>query len=123
MRQGLLFGVAISLLAASPAARADEWECGEDGESRCFVTHVRYVPDATPYVRAKLHHPGSRTACTHVRFVLDSGVTSEEALRGVEAVLLTALTTGLPIRFWRLEAHGDDQDCWASTVIISKHGH
>ena len=123
MRAGLFVGVTCTLLLASPTALADEWACGEDGQSRCYVTHVRYVAEATPYVEAKLHHPESRTTCTHVRFVLDSGVTSEEALRGVEAVLLTALTTGLPIRFWRLTARGSDQECWASTVIISKHGH
>ena len=111
------------LLGISPIAAADQWECGEDGQSRCYVTDVRFVPEAVPYVRAGVSHPDSQSQCEHVRFVLDSGVTSEEALRGVEAVLLTALTTGLPIRFWRLTAHGNDRDCWASTNIVSKQGH
>jgi len=122
MKCGLI-AAALTLLTLSPAAFADDWECGEDSQSRCYVTQVRYVPDAAPLVRAELHHPTSRTTCTSVSFVLGSGVTSEEALRGVEAVLLTALTTGLPIRFWRLTDHGDAQDCVASTVIISKQGH
>ncbi len=123
MKRIVLLGLTAALLAASSTALADDWECRQDSQSKCYVTHVRYFPGATSYVRAKLHDPAGATTCTHVRFQLDSGVTSEDALRGVEAVLLTALTTGLPIQFWRLTDHGDDADCYAATVIISKQGH
>ena len=123
MKLATTIGITILLLAMTAPAFADEWECSASSQSKCYVTHVRYFPDASPYAQAKLHDPDSATTCTHVRFAVASGVDSVEALRGVEAVLLTALTTGLPIRFWRLTAHGSATDCYAATVIVSKQGH
>lgn len=122
MKKVVLLGTMAALLLIGYNALADQWECS-DGDSKCYVTYVRFFPGATTYVRAELHDPDGLTTCTHVRFQLGSGVTSVEALRGVEAALLTALTTGLPIRFWRLTAYGDDTDCYASTIIVSKQGH
>lgn len=123
MDKAIMLGTIAALLLVGGEALADDWECSSGGDSACYVTHVRFFPNGTNYVRAELHDPDDTTTCTHVRFQMDSGVTSLEALRGVEAALLTALTTGLPIRFWRLTAYGDDQDCYASTIIVSKPGH
>lgn len=117
---GLLAGI----LIFSSVAMADDWECSSSGTSKCYVTNVRFDPNGdNPYVEAKLHDPSSVTTCNSVRFQLNEGVTSLESLRGVEAVLLTALTTGLPVRFYRLTSFGSDQECSASTIIVSKQGH
>jgi hypothetical protein len=114
----------VGVLIFSGVALADEWECSIDGDSKCYVTHVRFVPNgANPFVEAKLHDPSFATSCDLVRFQMNEGVTSLESLRGVEAVLLTALTTGLPIRFYRLTDFGSNEECSASTIIISKKGH
>lgn len=124
MKKVVLLATMAALLLIGTNALADQWECSNaSGDSGCYVTYVRFFPGATTYVRAELHDPDGLTTCTHVRFQVDSGVTSVEALRGVEAALLTALTTGLPIRVWRLTAYGSDTDCYASTIIVSKPGH
>ncbi len=124
MYKAIMMGTIATLLLVSGEALADNWECDNaSGDSACYVTYVRFFPNGTNYVRAELHDPDNTTTCTHVRFQMDSGVTSLEALRGVEAALLTALTTGLPIRVWRLTSYGSDTDCYASTIIVSKPGH
>ena len=116
-------GLIVGILICSNIALADNWECS-DGTSKCYVTNVSFVPNGdNPYVKAKLHDPSAVTTCDFVRFQLNEGVTSLESLRGVEAVLLTALTTGLPIRFWRLTSFGDGEECSAATIIVSKQGH
>lgn len=124
MNKAIMLGTIAALLLVSGKVLADDWECDNaSGDSACYVTYVSFVPNGTNYVLADLHDPDNTTTCTRVRFQIDSGVTSLEALRGVEAALLTALTTGLPIRFWRLTSYGSDTDCYASTIIVSKPGH
>lgn len=123
MYKAIMLGAIAALLLVSGEALADNWECDDSNDSACFVTYVEFHPNGTNYVLAELHDPDGVTTCTHVQFEMDSGVTSLEALRGVEAALLTALTTGLPVRFWRLTAHGTDTLCYASTIIVSKVGH
>jgi len=114
----------VGILLLGNVALADNWECSSDSASRCYVTNVTFVPNGdNPYVKAKLHDPYSVTSCSFVRFQLNEGVTSLESLRGVQAVLLTALTSGLPVRFWRLTSFGDDDECSAATIIVSKQGH
>jgi hypothetical protein len=123
--------VACTLTFAS-VARANHWECVASGSgssspaASCFISYVRFYPGAQPYVKAKLHDPDNRTNCNFVRVGINtggSGPSSIEEVRGSLAVLLTALTTGLPVKFWRLTAHGSNSDCVAGTVIISKPGH
>jgi hypothetical protein len=122
----------LSTLAVSDAARADHWECVASGSSSsspaasCYVSYVRFYPGSTPYVKVKLHDPRNRTSCNYMRVKVNtggSGPASIEEVRGSLAVLLTAMTTGLPIKFWRLTAHGSSSDCVAGTVIIAKPGH
>lgn len=123
MNKAIMLGTIAALLLVSGQALADNWECRDDGDSACYVTYVRFFPNGTNYVQAEIHDPDDTTTCTTIRWEMGSGVTSLEALRGVEAALLTALTTGLPIRVYRLTDHGSDTNCYASTIIVSKPGH
>ena len=112
-------------------AGADEWECTAGGsnssgaEAVCYVSYVRFYPGKSTYVKAKLHDPDNVTSCNYVRVQIDTGNSGAQGIdevRGAEAVLLTALTTGMPVKFWRLTSHGTSSDCTAGTVIISKPG-
>lgn len=112
------------VILAANTATAGNWLCsdgsGPDGEALCYVSNVRFFPGSPPYVRAKLHDPKRDTRCEHIRIEVGRGASSLEAVRGTEALLLVALTTGLPIKFWRVEK--TDSECYVSTVIIAKPG-
>ncbi len=120
----------LATMAMSTAAYANDWQCTASNSSSsaalCYVSYVRYFPGNTAYVKAKLHDPDNKTGCDYVRVEIgtgSAGAQTREDVRSAEAVLLTALTTGMPIKFWRLTAHGTSRDCVAGTVIIAKPGH
>jgi hypothetical protein len=119
----------VSMLIATTAL-ADNWECtsngSSSGESLCYVSYVRFYPGNGTYVKAKLHDPSGDTTCNYVRIKVGtggSGPGSVDEVRAAQAMLLTALTTGLPIKFWRLTSYGNSSECYAGTVIVSKPGH
>jgi len=114
--------LALALVSTPGAASADGWECVSDGRSACTVSYVRFFPNGRPYVKAKLHDPGRTTSCTHVRVRIGEGTDDLDTVRAAEALLRTALTTGMHVRFYRLEAFGDDEDCFASGVVLSAPG-
>lgn len=120
----LLFAT-LTTLAAAPAF-ADSWQCADGAGSAdaaaCFVTNVRFNPDTSPYVRAKIHDPDGVTACTYVTIQLNTGGVTTEGVRGVESLLITALTTGLPIKFWKIDSAGSSTDCYATSVFLAKPG-
>jgi hypothetical protein len=133
MKRSALFVLAfVSVMLAAGAASANRWECVNSGSTSsspkavCYVSYVRYYPGAKTYVKAKLHDPLGRTGCSYVRVSLGSGSSgpgSVEEVRGSLSMLLTALTTGLPIKFYRLTSYGSSSDCYAGAVILSKPGH
>ena len=113
---------ALAALAAASPARADSWECADGSTSACYVSYVRFYPRGNPYVRAKLHDPRETTGCDYVRVRVAEGTDDPDTVRAVEALLLTALTTGMAVRFFRLDRYGSETDCYASSVILSRPG-
>ncbi len=113
----------VAVVAPGAVASADGWECVAGSKSKCYVSYVRFFPRGTVYVKAKLHDPDDTTTCSYVSVRLERGTDNLDTVRAVEALLLTALTTGMPIRFYRLEQFGDDSDCFASGVSLSSPGH
>ena len=114
-----------SIAGMSVDAQASEWLCSEGTgpvtKAICYVSSVRFQPGLKPYVRAKLHDPEGDADCEYIQIRYGDGASTVEALRGSEAVLLVALTTGLPIKFYSLEQQGED--CYASSIIVAKPGH
>lgn len=117
----LFLGVAI--LATSVPAAADGWECVSDGKSVCYVSYVRFFPGTNPYVRAEIHDPDGVTACNYVTVRLGEGTANLLVVRAVQALLTTALTSGMPIRFYRLDAFGSASNCAANAVQLSAPSH
>lgn len=113
----------VAVVAPGSVALADDWQCVAGSKSKCYVSYVRFYPRGNVYVKAKLHDPDDTTTCDYVSVRLDRGTDNLDTVRAVEALLLTALTTGMPIRFYRLEQFGDDSDCYASGVSLSSPGH
>ena len=113
----------VAILATSAPAFADGWECVSDGKSVCYVSYVRFFPNGTNYVRAELHDPDEVTDCDYVTIRLGEGTANILVLRAVQALLITALTTGMPIRFYRLDAFGDTSNCAANAVQLSAPSH
>ena len=119
-------GLVLCCLAGS--ARADGWRCSKYNTSGskavCYISNVRFFPGENSYVKAKLHDPEEKTGCSTVTVKLNHGAGSTAGVRGAEAVLITALTTGLPIKFFKLEAESPSAtDCYATSIIIAKPGH
>ena len=115
--------VFLSICLASQAVWADSLECSSNSKSACYVSYVRFFPNgAEPYVRAKLHDPKGTTSCTYVTVQLNQGTNNILVVRAIEALLITALTTGMPVQFVRLDAYGDSSDCFANTVTLSSPG-
>ena len=112
-----------AMLAASAPAAADGWECVSDGKSVCYVSYVRFFPNGTNYVRAQIHDPDEVTTCNYVTVRIGEGTDNLLVLRAVQALLTTALTTGMPIRFYRIDAFGDASDCAADAVQLSAPSH
>ncbi len=127
MKKSIITIVAFAIMTLSGAAYADTWECtagsSNSGDSACYVENVRYYTGSNPYVRAKIYDPNEETTCTYIRYQLNSGADSLDAIRGIESMLLTALTTGMPIKFYRRTAYGSDTDCYGATLFVSKPGH
>jgi hypothetical protein len=117
-----LFLFAAILMAGAPAA-ADGWECVSDGKSVCYVSYVRFFPNANPYVRAEIHDPDGVTGCNYVTVRLGEGTSNLLVVRAVQALLTTALTTGMPIRFYRVDGFGTDSNCAANAVQLSAPSH
>ena len=113
----------LSICLVSPAVWADSLECSRNSKSTCYVSYVRYFPNGTdPYVRAKLHDPKGATSCDYVTARLNQGTSNLLVVRAIEALLITALTSGMPIQFVRLDAHGDSSDCFTNTLTLSSPG-
>jgi hypothetical protein len=102
---------------------ADSLECSTDSKSTCYVSYVRYFPNGSdPYVRAKIHDPNNDTTCSYVTVRLNQGTSNLLVVRAIEALLITALTTGMPIQFVRLDAYGDTSDCFSNSLTLSSPG-
>ena len=109
----------LAALTFGIAAHADSWECetGNDG-AECYVTNVRYYTGAGTYARAELSDPNNNTSCQYVRVKLDNGAVGDEAVSAARSVLLTALASGLPVKFYRMSEYGSSSDCYAAHVMI-----
>jgi len=112
--------VLIAITASTASART--WECVEDARSKCYVSYVRFFPNGRPYVKAKLHDPEDTTTCEYVRVRVGEGTDDLDTVRAINALLVTALTSGMPIRFLCIEEHGDERDCYAAGVVLSLPG-
>ena len=127
MKAAIISASIFVVTTLSITAHADAWECsagsGSTSDAVCYVQNVRFYAGANPYVRAKIYDPENDTACEYIRFRLNSGADSMEAVRGAESMLLTALTTGLPIKFYTRTAYGNSADCYGATLFVSKPGH
>ena len=113
----------VSILATSAPVLADGWECVSDGKSVCYVSYVRFFPNTNPYVRAEIYDPDEVTNCNYVTVRLGEGTANLLVVRAVQALLTTALTTGMPIRFYQLDAFGDASNCAADAVQLSAPSH
>ena len=111
MKNAGLITIISSILLFGITATADTWECRGSSaggyRGKCFVTHVKIKnDDDSGYVIATLDTSGSSTTCTAVR--VQMGISGEDIgldnVRAAEALLMTALTTGLPIKFWTANA-------------------
>ena len=105
------------------AAQADSWECVSGDKSACYVSYVRFFPNTSNYVRAELHDPDDVTGCNYVTVRVGEGTSNLLVVRAIQALLTTALTSGMPIRFYRLDAFGDASNCSTNTVQLSLPGH
>ena len=121
-------GIAIALLVITGAVHAD-WQCTTDvnnSAAACYVSNVRYYPGTPSYVQAKLHDPEAKSDCVHIRVKVNDSAESIGNVRGSKTVLLTALVTGLPIKFYVvLEDEfgvGSNGTCDVTSIIIAKHG-
>lgn len=119
MRIQQLVLMTLTTVMISTVAHAGSWECetGNDG-AECFVTNVRYYTGAGTYVRAELSDPNNNTSCQYVRVKMDNGAVSDEAVSAARNILLTALASGLPVKFYRMSDYGDSSDCYADYVMI-----
>ncbi|MCP3952080.1 MAG: hypothetical protein GY697_07670 [Desulfobacterales bacterium] len=114
-----------TLMSCINATAAGIWNCSDGGKAKCYVSNVRFKPGQDPYVRAKLHNPGgdSYTTCKHIWVRLNQTAKSVEEVRGIEALLLVGLTTGLPISFFVTGRDANDNsECHVSSVVIAKPG-
>ena len=118
----LLFGLSI---LASTSAGAGKWLCsagsGPTTEAICYVTSVRFNPGSRPYVQAEIHDPEEDTVCKYIMVRVGEHDTEDvETVRGSESLLLVALTTGLPVKFY---VHNEESgNCYASSIIVAKPG-
>lgn len=115
--------IILAICLGSQAGWADSLECSSNSKSACYVSYVRFFPNGSdPYVSAKLHDPKGTTSCDYVTVRLNQGTSNMLVVRAIEALLITALTTGMPIQFVRLDAYGDASDCFTNTVTLSSPG-
>jgi hypothetical protein len=96
----------------------DKWVCSNTGK-QCHIEYVRYFPTGTQYLMVKLDDTVDN--CRYIKFIKPNGACTgnaytEGALRNLESIMLTAMTTGLPVRFYITERDGDI--CIAKTAII-----
>ena len=114
MKRIIAFAVMTVVLGGFVSSAAG-YDC-EDGSGHAvgFVEQVSYSPNLVT-VTAVLQ-PSSDCACASIR--VEGTAASEGVIRGVQALLLTALTTGLPIKF---DYDGTaPNDCVATKIVIAK---
>jgi hypothetical protein len=103
------------------------WECGSaDGDSSCTVTGVRLVGEAGAsyyFVDIELDNKdNSNTTCDFARFRVGHYNVTADSIRSIQAGALTALTSGLPVRFPQ-ETYITDDDykiCYSNILAISR---
>ena len=96
----------------------DAWVCGDVSE-QCHIEYVRYYPADPQYLRVKLDD--TVDDCRYIMFrkpnhACTGGAYTEGALKNLESIMLTSMTTGLPVKFWVTERDGNL--CIAKTAII-----
>ena len=87
-----------------------------------FVTGVKQA--ATGYLEAFLYGKASVSGneCSRIRFQFCSGSNlTSEAIRNMESVLLTAMTTGMPIRANIIGIDTSEDRCYANTIEIVRN--
>jgi hypothetical protein len=116
-------GLVIVALVLFVGGNASAWECNaNDGTADCYVQYVeiRVNDEATnndTYVLAGLYDPHNLTPCTAIRVVKGVYQATTDTIRGTESILLTAMTTGLPIMFTGTVQNGI---CNVDVVVIDK---
>ena len=117
-----MFGFILSAFIMFVSANASAWECNKsDGSAGCYVQYVELrVNDASAndaYVLAKLYDPHNLTPCTAIRIAKGQYQATIDTIRAGESILLTAMTTGLPIMFTGDRINGI---CNVNVVVIDK---
>jgi hypothetical protein len=97
----------------------DQWVC-RDSSVKCHIEKARYYPpSATQYLLIELDDTVDH--CKLIKFVTPNKACTGDAytdgaLRNLESIALTSMTTGLPVYFFVTER--DDDLCIAKTMVI-----
>ncbi len=113
----------VAILSIPTFAQADKhWECRDGSKGKCLVSTVEvHVSDKGSsndnYVHAKLADPDAVTGCSVIRVSESYHNGSQMTISMAESILMTALTTGMPIMFKTEQSSGY---CYAEKLIVTR---
>jgi hypothetical protein len=129
----LALGVCMAFVAVfvvrttAKAHSGDVWYCSSNSNAVCYVKYVEFhASDSSSndtYVHAQFTTQVGN--CAAVRVTKGGGAgfygATAETVKAAQASLLTALTTGLPIKFAAASGQNPaDKICQADVIVVSK---
>jgi hypothetical protein len=120
MKKLIIVLSAFAVLFVASSAKAATLYCHSSNQVKCYVKRVSFSSgNGGVYVVGQLSTTGATNPCNFVRVkVGDTGADINE-VKAAESVLLTALTTGLPIMFWGPDGEGSGT-CDSTELFVGR---
>jgi hypothetical protein len=113
----IAFVASIMLMATNEASAAAQWRCLSGWEGLCYIKRVEFGHVSNAYVKAKMHEDGLDTDDDCLWITYESS--DVERVRGVEALMLTALTTGTLVAY-KVSSSTEHNECDIVDILLSQ---
>ncbi len=102
MRISIAIAMFVVMMVPGISNAALTWVCSSGGDAVCYIENVElYVADSSTgdtYVMAKVFSTDGNLPCPYLRVKKGSQNATVDTIRAAEAAMLTAFTTGLPVK-------------------------